>query len=219
VSDFAYQSYNNEDFVWAKDLTSMALMYPSIGADTLHVEMRSSASDLNVIHDWSAANGNLAYEDLQATGYLEFSDNPAADDTITLGTTTVTFVSASPSGNEVLIGSDLDATLATLLEFLTGSDDSQIALCTYTLSDNAVVARYKTAGTEGNVFALATSGDAVTVSSATLTNGGQGVVLTATAQEVNAYSGDYVVDLRLESGVSRIRLLGGTFTFLAGVTR
>lgn len=219
MSDFAYRTYNNEDFVWARDLTSLALIYPSIAAATLHAEMRRAADDINVVHDWSAANRNLAYTDMPATGYFSFSANPSPADTVTLGTTTITFVSSSPGANKALIGADLDATLATLIELLNGSADTQIALCSYTQSDDAVVVQFKTVGSAGNTFAIAAASDVIAPSSATLTNGGKGIVLTATAQEVNDYVGEYAVDLRLESGVSRVRLIGGTFTFVNGVTR
>ena len=46
-----------------------------------------------------------------ATGTISFLANPAANDTITLGGTVVTFVASAPTGNQVLIGATLAATL------------------------------------------------------------------------------------------------------------
>lgn len=106
---------------------------------------------------------------VKASGTITFAANPTADDTITVGTTTLTFKSADPGENEVLIGSDVAATIdnviAALPDSVTGSKSSGV------LTITAVAA-----GTAGNSIALAKSGSDITVSGATLTGGVDEVV-------------------------------------------
>lgn len=106
---------------------------------------------------------------VKASGTITFAANPTADDTITVGTTTLTFKSADPGENEVLIGSDVAATIdnviAALPDSVTGAKSSGV------LTITAVAA-----GTAGNSIALAKSGSDITVSGATLTGGVDEVV-------------------------------------------
>lgn len=106
---------------------------------------------------------------VKASGTITFAANPTADDTITVGTTTLTFKSADPGENEVLIGTDVAATIdnviAALPDSVTGSKSSGV------LTITAVAA-----GTAGNSIALAKSGSDITVSGATLTGGVDEVV-------------------------------------------
>lgn len=106
---------------------------------------------------------------VKASGTITFAANPTADDTITVGTTTLTFKSADPGENEVLIGTDVAATIdnviASLPDSVTGSKSSGV------LTITAVAA-----GTAGNSIALAKSGSDITVSGATLTGGVNEVV-------------------------------------------
>ena len=105
----------------------------------------------------------------KASGTITFADQPTADDTVTVGTTTLTFKSADPGENEVLIGTDLAATLdnliAALPDSVTGSKSSGVLTITAAA-----------AGTAGNSIALAKSGSDITVSGATLSGGVDEVV-------------------------------------------
>jgi hypothetical protein len=111
-----------------------------------------------------------------ATGYATFSTNPTASDTITIAGTPITFVASAPTGNQVLIGATLAATLSNLLTLLLSSADSGLVKMTYGLSGSklTITANQATAansGTSGNALTLAKVSTAITVSGATLSGG------------------------------------------------
>ncbi|MGC9329418.1 MAG: phage tail tube protein, partial [Candidatus Hinthialibacter sp.] len=109
--------------------------------------------------------------DNYASGFIRFSANPAADDTITLNGVAFTFVSGAPMANEIEIGADLDATLENAVTVLNASSDPDVAEATYShisgSKDLDVV--HDTAGASGDAFTLAAS--AAEVSGDTLTGG------------------------------------------------
>lgn len=107
---------------------------------------------------------------VKASGSILFGANPSDNDTITLNGTVWTFVAASPSGPETLIGATLADTLATLVTNLNASADAEVAKVTYTENDTSLLLSFDTAGIAGNTYTLAAS-DA-TVSGATLAGGG-----------------------------------------------
>ena len=106
---------------------------------------------------------------VKASGTITFADQPSANDTVTIDTKTLTFKSADPGENEVLIGTDLAATIdnviAALPDSVTGSKSSGVLTITAAA-----------AGTAGNSIALAKSGSDITVSGATLSGGVDEVV-------------------------------------------
>ena len=106
---------------------------------------------------------------VKASGTITFADQPSANDTVTIDTKTLTFKSADPGENEVLIGTDLAATIDNVIDALpdsvTGSKASSVLTITAA-----------TAGTAGNSIALAKSGSNITVSGATLSGGVDEVV-------------------------------------------
>lgn len=110
---------------------------------------------------------------VEASGTMQLTGQPSANDTFTVDGTTVTFVASSPTGNEVLIGADTQSTAANLWAFLLNSTDANISLASYTLNTgtNTVTATYKSVGTAGNSFTLAKSGSNLSVSGATLSGG------------------------------------------------
>jgi len=106
-----------------------------------------------------------------ATGTILFPAQPLANDTITINGTVFTYVAASPTTFQILIGADLSATLANTTTKLNGSADVNVTPATY--SDDTVdtlIITHDTLGSAGNAFTLAA--DAATVSGATLTGGG-----------------------------------------------
>jgi hypothetical protein len=93
-----------------------------------------------------------------AIGSLAFSVNPSNGNTITLNGTVVTFVSANPTGNQVLIGTNLAATLANAMTFFSGSYDPGITSFTYLLvGGTTIYCTAAVAGTAGNLLTLAAS--------------------------------------------------------------
>lgn len=106
---------------------------------------------------------------VKASGTITFADQPTANDTVTVDETTLTFVSADAGEDEVLIGTDLAATLDNLLAALPES-------VTGSKTNGVVTVTAATAGTAGNSIALAKSGSDITVSGATLSGGVDEVV-------------------------------------------
>lgn len=107
-----------------------------------------------------------------AAGCFVFSGQPAAGDTITLGTTAVQFVTGTPSGNQIQIGAAQVQTLQNVLAFLSASQDSQILLFQgFALLENAILVQAVARGTAGNSLAIAASSAAIMASGATLTGG------------------------------------------------
>lgn len=106
-----------------------------------------------------------------ASGNITLTGNPAANDTVTIGGTAITFVAANPTGNQVLIGSGAAQTAANLQAFLQASADVNISKCKYSTALGVVTVTYASVGTAGNAFTLAKSSTNITVSGATLSGG------------------------------------------------
>ncbi len=129
---------------------------------------------------------------VSAVGHIELADNPAADDTITLNGTVVTFKASGAVGSQINIGDDVLATLDNMLTFLSGSADAQIAKNTYSNDKYSKIEIVnKTPGTGGNAYTLVKSGANLAVSAATLT-GGAGSAVDG-SQEAYGVIGDNVI--------------------------
>ncbi len=124
---------------------------------------------------FDALSANLVYgtghAGANATGTLTFSGQPAANDTITLGGTTVTFVASGATGLQVNIGSSLANTLLALQWLLTTSTDANLVKCRWSVSATVLTATFANGGTAGNAYTLAKSSSVVTLSGATLSGG------------------------------------------------
>lgn len=95
----------------------------------------------------------------QATGTIALPTNPTNMQTLTLGGTTVTFVTSGATGNEVNIGGAAATTVASLLSLLQASADTNISKCTYAAGSpsTTINVTYATGGTAGNSFAMSTT--------------------------------------------------------------
>lgn len=119
-----------------------------------------------------AATGNVtAVGAVAASGTITFVSNPVNGTTITLGTSTWTFVTSGATGNQTNIGTTLALTLTALQANLSSSADVQVVLCNYLASTTVLTVTYKVGGTVGNAFALATTVAGASVSGATLSGG------------------------------------------------
>jgi hypothetical protein len=141
-----------------------------------------------------------------AQGDIVFTDNPTATETLSLGGTTVTFVSASPTGSEVLLGPTLAATLNNLQTLLNNSTDANISQATYLLVNNTLFVLFKTPGVTGDAFTLATTVTGATVSGATL-SGGTGTDVSSLLNLTTAAGSFSVVGVAQESYLSAIEAL------------
>lgn len=109
---------------------------------------------------------------LGARGYIEFTAQPSADQTITLNGVTWTFKASGATGNETNIGASLQATLDQLVIDLNASADTDIDDATYSRLGNRLVIAHDTADNSGDAYTLATNVTGATVSKATLYGGG-----------------------------------------------
>lgn len=108
-----------------------------------------------------------------ARGYIDFSANPVATGTITLGGTAWTFVAGAPAGNQTQIGATLAATVTQLAADLNASAVPAISAATYTADGARLRIQHDTATTAGNSFALVADANSKgKVSGATLVGGG-----------------------------------------------
>jgi hypothetical protein len=141
-----------------------------------------------------------------AFGSITFAVNPSAAATITIGGTAVTFVTSLTTGNQILIGATLAATLANAVTFLNQSADVNLSKATYSVNQASTALQivYKTPGAAGNTFTLAAS--VATPSGATLT-GGSGTDISAMLGMTAASSGAYVSQgIAAESALSAVTL-------------
>ena len=209
----------NGNMVQTFVMDAYASLY-NFSVGTFRSQLRDQIADPVTLYEWSAANSNLTFSQSFANGNITYTTNPSATDTVVLGSTTVTWVSSSPTGNQVLIGATLALSLANFCAFANASLDSQIVKCTYTASGGTILnIVYKSAGVSGNVFPIASTGSAATASGATLTGGGGVLTLTAPVVALEEFNGVYYYDVRYENGSTLAVLFGGTMTFTQGVTR
>jgi hypothetical protein len=111
-----------------------------------------------------------------ASGYIDFTDAPAAGSKITLGGTDWGFLGASaqskPNSTKITTG-DLPATLSQLAKDLGQAEpDGIVAQCSYAAEGNRLKVVYKEPGVKGNTFKLAADDNSHgTASGATLSGG------------------------------------------------
>lgn len=142
-----------------------------------------------------------------AIGSYTFAGQPAANDTITINGTVVTFVASGATGNQVNIGASLTVTLASLLAFLSASADVQLVKFTYIVVGSVLYLTAVTAGTGGNALTIAKVGTNITVSGATLA-GGSGTDISGMLAGLSTSSGAYVAaGVAAESALTAVQLL------------
>ena len=192
-----------------------------LSSGKFHMQMRVGVGDAVVDYEWSTDNGNIAYSQTKANGFIVFTENPGIGSSITLGTSTVAFVTSAPVGNQVMIRDTLAHTLSDLRAFLQASVDPQISQCDYAIgSASTLIVTFNTAGTLGNLFAIDTTVGGSTASGLMLSGAGGMAVISAPVEHIENFSGDYVYDLRWEfDDTLLVPLLGGIITFVQGVTR
>lgn len=130
------------------------------------------------VTDGTDTAASAVVQNASASGAVTFTANPTASQTISLGGSTVTFVATGAADNQVNIGANLAATMTALATMLNASADANLVKATYTATSTVLSVTYKTAGTGGNSFTLATNVTGATVSAATLLGGGPALTLT-----------------------------------------
>lgn len=117
-------------------------------------------------------SGNPSYG-VQASGTITLSGQPSNGDTVVIKGTTVTFVTGTPTGNQVQISvvDDLH-TAASLQAFLQASSDTNLSALTYGTIGLVTTMTARVYGTGGNAYTLTKSGTNIAVSgSGTLAGG------------------------------------------------
>lgn len=130
----------------------------------------------------------------KANGKYTFSAQPTNNSVITLNGTAVTFVNALTTGNQILIGANLAATLQNAVAFLSASPDTQLVKFTYSASATVLYTVAVASGTGGNALTIAAGSSPATnatASGATLTGGSGTDISAAMAMNSNS-SGAYV---------------------------
>lgn len=144
---------------------------------------------------------------VRPSGSLTIATNPQANDTVSLGGSTVTFVATGATGLEVNIGANAAATATALYTFLTGSADTNLVKCNYAVNGTVVSVISKTTGTTNNSFVLTpTSGGRITASAATLTGGAADVSVSSATATVATLTGSAAKTITITAA--------GTFTTL-----
>lgn len=111
-----------------------------------------------------------------ARGTITFTAQPVSNATISIGGQTFTFVTGTPTANQIQIGATLPATVANAVRVLNASVVTGVAAATYRQNDrgNAILIQHDALGVSGNSFAIET-GDTpasnATASGATLSGG------------------------------------------------
>lgn len=123
----------------------------------------------------TVAAGSFNIESIEtaicATGTITFTGNPSNSDTVTVNGLLITFVTGTPSGNQVKIGGTDVITAANLLTFLQGSSSADLTVASYSLTGLVLTVTFDVPGPSGDAFTLAKSSSALGLSSATLTGG------------------------------------------------
>lgn len=108
-----------------------------------------------------------------ATGSISFKNgfclqNPRAGDTITVNGVLITFVTSTPVGSQVLIGTTPSATAFNLQVFLASSSNILLTVASYAFFSSSIIITYNVVGSAGNAFTLATVSGAICLSAPTL---------------------------------------------------
>jgi hypothetical protein len=152
------------DFSAATNLNGVASIVQAAIASYATVVWNANSAQFEVT---SKSSGPGA----QATGTVTLSANPAANDTLTINGTAVTFVSANPAADQVLIGGTAAATAQNLEAFLAASADANLSQCSYSLNGSVITVTAIAIGIAGNAITLAKSSAGITLSGATLAGG------------------------------------------------
>lgn len=147
-----------------------------------------------------------------ATGSATFSVNPTAADTLVIGGTTITFVSTTPTSNQVQIGASLPVTLASLLTLLNSSSDVNLVKFHYTVVGSVLYFTAVVTGAAGNALTLSKVATAITLSGATL-SGGSGTDVSGTLGLLSTSSGSYLAQgVDAETALQAVVILDNLFS-------
>jgi hypothetical protein len=146
-----------------------------------------------------------------AVGNAAFSGQPAPADTLTLGGTAITFVSALTTGIQCLIGTNLAATLANLATLVNGSADVNLVKFKAVVNPLNIAVYFvaKTPGIGGNSLTMAKLSTVITLTNmAGATASDISVMLAATATSSGAY---VAAGIAAESAAASVAIFDNMF--------
>lgn len=152
-----------EHFECTRDNLFAASQIMPVDADSLQIASGQNLKRGSLVN----SSGELiaaTVPGVQASGTATFSNQPTANDTLTIGETVLKFVSGDPGSGEVKIGSDLAGTIDNVIAALPSDVEGSKASSVLTI-------KAKAAGTAGNSIALAKSSSAITLSGDALSGG------------------------------------------------
>jgi len=113
-----------------------------------------------------------------SSGTIRFKLNPQANDTITINSKVITFVASNPTGAQVLVGSDLFATMTNFVAKVNALQTADCDVYAYRTNESTCIVYSRTGGS-GTTYAVATSSSARIAVPANLAGG--------VAEEDNSY--------------------------------
>ena len=152
-----------EHFECTRDNLFAASQIMPVDADSLQIASGQNLKRGSLVN----SSGELiaaTVPGVQASGTATFSNQPTANDTLTIGETILKFVSGDPGSGEVKIGSDLAGTIDNVIAALPSDVEGSKASSVLTI-------KAKAAGTAGNSIALAKSSSVITLSGDALSGG------------------------------------------------
>lgn len=152
-----------EHFECTRDNLFAASQIMPVDADSLQIAANQNLKRGSLVN----SSGELiaaTVPGVQASGTATFSNQPTANDTLTIGETVLKFVSGDPGSGEVKIGSDLAGTIDNVIAALPSDVEGSKASSVLTI-------KAKAAGTAGNSIALAKSSSVITLSGDALSGG------------------------------------------------
>lgn len=177
--DGSVQTITGLDFTSALNLNGVAsVITAALSGATCTWDGTEFMITSNTTGAGAAASGTISLDTnpspgVQASGTITLTGQPSNGDTVTIKGTVVTFVSGTPSGNQVKISAVDDlGTAANLQAFLSGSADANLSANTYNTIGLITTITARAYGTAGNSYGLLKSGTNITVSgSGTLAGG------------------------------------------------
>lgn len=145
----------------------------------------------------------------RAYGYMTLSAQPANNSTITIGGTTITFVTGTPTGNQVQIAGSpfypLPATAGTinnLITFLQGSADVNLSKASwFSNGRNRIYGQFAKSGSTGNAYTLSAGGGSnFTMSGATFSGGNLNGLFVQGPVEIAGQTDGTASNLSLDNG-------------------
>lgn len=175
-----------KDIVTISAATAQTSSFASVSLDSYLQVGTSTATPAGVgfIDNVTIENNNGAHASATAT----FSAVAVANDTITIGSTVITWKASGAVGNQINIGTDGPTSATNLGVFI---DTNSAALgVNATVATSVVSITANTGGTAGNAIVLARTGTAVTLTgSGHLAGGSAGVTVATDSYDVDLSSG------------------------------